>query len=147
MGIPAPRRLLTVLVDVDRAGTTVTFYLGERFVLERPAEWSIYGLAVKDARGAVVKHLGARFSPSETKAYVVEFDTATQKDYDASHVDGQEATVTTRFPGASLGVDATGSATGFVSIDGDDVVAGVPARLLVERRPPAPAARPRATRP
>lgn len=125
-----PRELLAVHVSVDGGTITATFTLGEPFELEQPAEWYTYGLALTGADGALVKHFGVRFSPTETKAYIFEFQSATQANYDATHVDDRGASLVVRFPDSSLGVDAIGSVTGFATVEGEDVAADVPVQLL-----------------
>ncbi|PPG40996.1 hypothetical protein [Rathayibacter sp. AY2B5] len=77
-----------------------------------------------------MKHFGVRLSEQETKAFVFEFESATQANYDVTHVTDRGASLVARFPDSSLGVDAIGTVTGFATIEGEDVAAGVPAQLL-----------------
>jgi len=130
MRTPTPRELLAVHVAVDCSGITATFTLGDPIAMREPAEWFTYGLELTGADGALVKHFGVRLSTAGTKAFVFEFESATQANYDASHIEDRGASLVARFPDSSLGVDAIGTATGFATIEGEDVAAGVPVQLL-----------------
>lgn len=131
MSAPVPRELLNVLVDVNQAGTiTATSDLGDPFPLDLPAEWFTYGVALTDDRGALTKHFVARFSPTETKAFVYEFSNNTQANYDASHVQDHGTSVVASFPDASLGTGRLTSAAGFGTVEGEDVSADIPVQVL-----------------
>jgi hypothetical protein len=127
---PTPRELLAVLVHTDANGITATFHLGEESAPSVGAEWFTYGLAVSGSDGATTKHFIARLSPTERKALVFEFESSTQANYDASHVDVHETSVVARFPDASLGLNWDGSLTGFSTIEGDDVTVEAPVQVL-----------------
>jgi hypothetical protein len=77
-----------------------------------------------------VKHFGVRPSEQETKAFAFEFESATQANYDATHVTDRGASLVARFLDSSLGVDAIGAVTEFTTIDGEDVAADVTVQLL-----------------
>ncbi|PPH95176.1 hypothetical protein C5C95_16935 [Rathayibacter sp. AY1B7] len=130
MSIPTPRELLAVHVAVDPSGITATFTLGDPIGPGQPAEWFTYGIELTGADGALVKHFGVRLSDKETKAFVFEFESATQANYDATHVTDRGASLVARFPDSSLGVGTIRSVTGFATIEGEDVAAGVPVQLL-----------------
>jgi len=131
MSAPVPRELLNVLVDVDRAGTiTTTFDLGDPFPPDLPAEWFTHGVALTDDRDALTKHFVARLSPTETKAFVYEFSSNTEANYDASPVQDRGTSVVARFPDASLGTSRLTSAAGFGTVEGEDVSADVPVQVL-----------------
>ncbi|MBO0984916.1 hypothetical protein [Rathayibacter sp. SD072] len=129
MSTPTPRELIAVHVAVDAAGITATFTLGDPLELPQPAEWFTYGIELTGADSATVKHFGVRISEQETKAFVFEFQSATQANYDATHVTDRGASLVARFPDSSLGVDLIGS-VGFATIEGEDIAAGVPVQLL-----------------
>ncbi|PPF16855.1 hypothetical protein C5B92_10910 [Rathayibacter sp. AY1A4] len=130
MSTPTPRELLAVHVAVDPSGITATFTLGDPIGPGQPAEWFTYGIELTGADGALVKHFGVRLSEQETKAFVFEFESATQANYDATHVTDRGASLVARVPDSSLGVDAIGTVTGFATIEGEDVAAGVAVQLL-----------------
>ena len=129
MTAPAPRELLNVLVDVDAAGVTTTFDLGEPFDLDVPADWFTYVLEVVAVDGQL-RQFGVRISPTETKAYVFDFASSTQANYDGSYVSDRGASVVVRFPDTSLHVDQVRSLRGVGTIEGEDVSADVPAQLF-----------------
>ena len=129
MTAPAPRELLNVLVDVDADGVTTTFDLGEPFDLDVPANWFTYLLEVVDVDGQM-RQFGARISPTETKAFVFDFASSTQANYDGSYVSDRGASVVVRFPDTSLHADQVRSLRGVGTIEGEDVSADVPAQLL-----------------
>jgi hypothetical protein len=97
MSIPTPRELLAVLVHTDTRGITATFHLGEEFDPSVGAEWFTYGLAVSGSDRATTKHFIARLSPTERKALVFDFESSTQANYHASHVDVHETSVIAGF--------------------------------------------------
>lgn len=131
MRTPVPRELLNVMIDIDPTGlVTVTFDLGEEFELDMPAEWFTYGVALTDDDGALVKHFVVRISPTETKALVFEFSSGTQANYDATHVTDCGTSVEARFPDASYGTSSLAAATGFGTVEGEDVSANVPVQVL-----------------
>ncbi|PPG90875.1 hypothetical protein C5C39_09755 [Rathayibacter sp. AY1F3] len=130
MSTPTPRELLAVHVATDPSGITATFTLGDPLELPQPAGWFTYGIELTGADGATVKHFGIRLSQAETKAFVFEFESATQANYDATHVTDRGASLVARFPDSSLGVDAIGSVTGFATIEGEGVATGVTVQLL-----------------
>jgi len=130
MTAPVPRELLNVLVDVDPAGVTATFDLGGPFDLDVPADWFTYGLEVVATDTGQLRHFGVRISPTETKAFVFDFESATQANYDASHITDRGTSIVARFPDASLHADTVRSLKGFGTIEGEDVSAEVPAQLL-----------------
>lgn len=131
MSTRTPRELLNVLVETDGNGTTIaTFDLGEPFPAEPVAEWFTYGIALVDERDALLKHFAVRFSPTQTAAFIFDFPSATQANYDASHVEDTGSSVVVRFPDSSLGTDTIGSVTGFWTVNGEDVSVAVPVQLL-----------------
>jgi hypothetical protein len=124
---PTPRELVNVLVEVDANGTTIaTFDLGDPFPSEPVAESFIYDIALVDESGALVKHFAARFSPTQTAAYIFDFASATQANYDSSHVEDAGSSVVVRFPDSSLGTNTLKSITGFGTVNGEDVSVDVP---------------------
>lgn len=127
---PTPRVLVNVLVDVDANGIVATFDLGDPFSAEPAAEWFTYGIALVDNSGGLVKHFAVRFSPTQTAAFIFDFASATQANYDATHVDDAGASVVVRFPDSSLGTDNVKSITGFATVNGEDVSVDVPVQLL-----------------
>jgi hypothetical protein len=130
MSNPTPRELLAVLVHTDTNGITATFHLGEEIDPVVGAEWFTYGLSVSGSDGATIKHFVARLSLTERKALVFDFESSTQANYDASHVDVHETFVVARFLDASLGLNWDGSLTGFSTIEGDDVTVEAPVQVL-----------------
>lgn len=68
--------------------------------------------------------------PTETKAFIFEFESATQANYDAAFVDDRGSSVVVKFVDAALGVDSIGSLTGFATVEGEDVSIGVPVQIL-----------------
>lgn len=94
------------------------------------AEWFIYGIVFVDQSGARVEHFAVRFEQARTAAYIADFPSATQANYDASHVDDKGTSVVVRFPDSSLGTDAVKSITGFGTVNGEDVSVDVPVQLL-----------------
>ncbi|MGA1813095.1 hypothetical protein VH571_11985 [Frondihabitans sp. 4ASC-45] len=130
MSALTPRELVNVLVDVDANGIVATFDLGDPFPAEPVAERFIYGIALVDQSGALVKHFAVRFDHTKAAAYVHDFASATQANYDASHVDDKGTSIVVRFPDSSLGTDAVKSITGFSTVNGEDVSVDVPVQLL-----------------
>ncbi|MDO4070357.1 hypothetical protein QKG08_14985 [Clavibacter michiganensis] len=130
MNTPAPRELLAVLVDVDECSVAATFHLGERIELGAGAEWFTYGLAVAGRDGGATKHFAVRVSGDQRSAFVFDFASNTQANYDGSHVDVHETSVVARFPDATLGLNWAGSLTGFSTIEGDDVTVEAPVQVL-----------------
>lgn len=130
MNTPQPRELLSVLVEVDDDNITARFDLGDPFSLDVPADWFTYGLTLANSSGGPVKQFGVRFSPTETKAFIFEFKSATQANYDAAYVDIRGSSVVVKFVDAALGVDSIGSLTGFGTVEGEDVSVDVPVQLL-----------------
>lgn len=96
---------------------------GGAFDLDVPADWFTYGLEVVAADTGQLRHFGVRFSATEAKA----FESATQANYDASHVTDRGTSIVARFPDTSLHVDAVRSLKGFGTIEGEVVSAEVPA--------------------
>ncbi|PPF13689.1 hypothetical protein C5C41_16505 [Rathayibacter sp. AY1E9] len=130
MSTPTPRELLAVHVATDPSGITATFTLGDPLELPQSVGWLTYAIELTGADGATAKHFGVRLSEQETKAFVFEFESATQANYDATHVTDRGASLVARVPDSSLGVDAIGTVTGFATIEGEDVAAGVAVQLL-----------------
>ncbi|MBF4622605.1 hypothetical protein [Clavibacter sp. VKM Ac-2542] len=130
MSTPSPRELLAVLVDVDERGVAATFHLGERIELSDGAEWFTYGLAVAGRDGGASKHFAVRLSSDQRSAFVFDFSSNTQANYDGSQVDVLETSVVARFPDASLGLNWAGSLAGFSTIEGDDVTVEAPVQVL-----------------
>jgi hypothetical protein len=130
MPTPTPRELVNVLVDVDVDGIVATFDLGDALPAEPVAEWFTYGIALVDESGALVKHFAVRFSPTQTAAFMFDFASATQANYDASHVEDAGSLVIVRFPDSSLGTGTVKSITGFCTVSGEDVSVDVPVQLL-----------------
>jgi hypothetical protein len=144
MRTPTPRELLAVHVAVSPTGITATFTLGDSLELPQPTEWFTYGIELTGADGATVKHFGVRLSEDETKALVFEFESSIQANYDATDVTDLGASLVARSPDSSLGADAIGSVTGFATVEGEDVAAGVPIQLLRQsNRSLATASRPK----
>jgi hypothetical protein len=77
-----------------------------------------------------LKHFAVRFSPTETAAFIFDFSSATQANYDSSHVEDAGSSVVVRFPDSSLGTDTIGSVTAFGTVNGQDVSVAVPVQLL-----------------
>jgi hypothetical protein len=127
---PSPRELLAVLVDVDERGIAATFHLGDRIVLCAGAEWFTYGLAVAGRDGGATKHFAVRLSGDQRSAFVFDFESSTQPNYDGSHVDVHETSIVARFPDATLGLNWAGSLSGFSTIEGDDVTVEAPVQVL-----------------
>jgi hypothetical protein len=125
-----PRELVNVLVEVDANGIVATFDLGDPFPAELVAEWFTYGIVLVGESGGVVKRFAVRFDQKKAAAYVEDFASATQANYDASHVDDKGTSVVVRFPDSSLGTDAVKSITGFGTVNGEDVSVDVPVQLL-----------------
>ncbi|WP_139196429.1 MULTISPECIES: hypothetical protein [unclassified Curtobacterium] len=117
-------------VDVDANGIVATFDLGDAFPAEPVANRFTYGIALVDESGALVKHFAVRFSPTQTAAFIFDFASATQANYDASHVDDAGTSVVVRFPDSSLGTDAVKSVTGIGTVNGENVSADIPVQLL-----------------
>lgn len=130
MTVSAPRELLNVLVGVDADSVTATFDLGEPFDLDVPADWFTYVLEVIAAASGQLRHFGVRISPTETKAFVFDFESGTQANYDASHVTDRGTSVVVRFTDASLHVDDVRSLKAVGTIEGEDVSVDVPAQIL-----------------
>ena len=129
MTASARRELLNALVNVDAAGVTATFDLGGAFDLDVPADWFTYVLEVIDTTGQL-RDFGVRISPTETKAFVFDFQSATQANYDAFHVDDRVTSVVARFPDATLDVRTVRRLRAFGTIEGDDVSSDVPAQIF-----------------
>jgi hypothetical protein len=130
MSTPEPRELLLVLVEADSDTITATFDLGAPLPHDAPTEWFTYGLTLMGSEGGPVKQFGVRFSPTETKAFIFDFASTTQANYEASHVDDRGSSVVVRFVDAALGVDSIGSLSGFGTVEGKDVAVDVPVQLL-----------------
>lgn len=71
-----------------------------------------------------------RFSPTETKAFIFDFESATLANYDAAYVDDRGSSVVVEFVDAALGVDSIGSLIGFGTVEGQDISVDVPVQLL-----------------
>jgi hypothetical protein len=127
---PVPRELQTVLVEVDERGIVATFDLGTELPIEGVAEWFTYGISVAGPGAGLTKHFAVRFSPRETKAFIFDFDSATQANYDASHVEDLGRSVIVRFPDSSIGADAITSSAGFSTLEGKDVRTDAPVQIL-----------------
>lgn len=125
-----PRELVNVLVEVDARGVVATFDLGEPFPLEPVLESFTYGISLAGEDGVSAKQFGVRFSPTKTAAFIFDFPSATQSNYDATHIDDANTVVVVRFPDSSLGTDAIGTITGFATVNGQDVCWDVPVQLL-----------------
>lgn len=125
-----PRELVNVLVEVDANGIVATFDLGDPFPAEPVPEWFTYGIVLVGESGGVVKRFAVRFEQAKTAAYIADSPSATQANYDASHVDDKGTSVVVRFPDSSLGTDVVKSITGYGMVNGQDVSADVPVQLL-----------------
>lgn len=125
-----PRELINVLVAVEHEGVVATFDLDDPFPALPAAEWFTYGIAVRDDKGALLKHFGVRFSPTQTAAFVFDFPSATQANYDASHIEDGGSGIVVRFPDSSLGLVDAGSVSGFGTVNGTDVSDNVPVQVL-----------------
>ncbi len=130
MSTPAPRELLAVLVDVDQRSVATTFPLGDRIELGAGAVWFTYGLAIAGRDGSATKHFAVRLSGDQRSAFVFDFDSNTQANYDGSHVDVYDTSVVARFPDTTLGLNWAGSLTGFGTVEGDDVTVDAPVQVL-----------------
>ena len=130
MNTPEPRELLLVVVEVDDDNITATFDLGDPFPLDVSADWFTYGLTLAGSSGGPVKQFGVRFSPTETKAFIFDFESATLANYDAAYVDDRGSSVVVEFVDAALGVDSIGSLTGFGTVESQDISVDVPVQLL-----------------
>lgn len=87
-------------------------------------------MKVGSAEAGQVQHFAARFSPTETKAFVFDFESSTQANYDSSHVRDRETSVVVRFPDVSFHPATVTLLEGFGTVEGEDVSADVPAQLL-----------------
>ncbi|MFB9285774.1 hypothetical protein ACFPRL_34710 [Pseudoclavibacter helvolus] len=124
-----PRELLAVLVAPDKDSVSVTFDLGDPF-LTGPAEWGTYVLSVQTPDGQNRQHLGVRLSKSETKAFVFDFDSATQANYDASRITITASSISVDFNDTTLDHREPRLLTGFSTIEGNDAVTDAPVQLL-----------------
>jgi hypothetical protein len=130
MTTPKPRELLAVLVDGDERSVAATFHLGDPIEKGAGAEWFTYGLAVAGRDGGATKHFAVRLSSDQRTAFVFDFDSNTQANYDGSLVDVHETSIVARFPDATLGLDWAGSLSGFSTVEGDDVSVETPVQAL-----------------
>lgn len=130
MSTLTPRELVNVLVEVDANGIVTTFDLGDPYPAEPVAEWFTYGIVLVGESGGVVKRFAVRFEQAKAAAYIADSPSATQANYDASHVDDKGTSVVVRSPDSSLGTDVVKSITGYGIVNGEDVSADVPVQLL-----------------
>jgi len=125
-----PRELLAVLVEGDERTVAATVHLGDLIEKGAGAEWFTYGLAVTGRDGGATKHFAVRFSGDQRSAFVFDFDSNTQANYDGSNVDVHETSTVARFPDATLGLNWAGSLSGFSTVEGDDVTVEAPVQVL-----------------
>ncbi|MBF4632729.1 hypothetical protein ITJ42_16030, partial [Clavibacter michiganensis subsp. phaseoli] len=125
-----PRELLAVLVDVDERSVAATFHLGDPIEKGAGAESFTYGLAVAGRDGGATKHFAVRLSGDQRSAFVFDFNSNTQANYNGSHVDVHDTSIVVRFPDATLGLHWSGSLTGFSTVEGDDVTVEAPVQVL-----------------
>jgi hypothetical protein len=130
MSSPTLRELLAVLVDVDERSVATTFHLGDAIERGAGADWFTYGLAVAGRDGGATKHFAVRLSGDKRTAFVFDFNSNTQANYDGSHVDVHETSIVARFPDATLGLNWAGSLMGFSTVEGDDVTVEAPVQVL-----------------
>jgi hypothetical protein len=130
MSSPTPRELLAVLVDVDERSVATRFHLGDPIERGAGAEWFAYGLAIAGRDGGATKHFAVRLSADQRTAFVFDFNSNTQSNYDGPHVDVHETSIVARFPDATLGLNWAGSLTGFSTVEGDDVTVEAPVQVF-----------------
>lgn len=113
--VPVPRELLNIWIEVDDAGVTVLFELGE---IRRPRSdgWFCYGVRVSGPDGVLERYFSVRFSPAVVTVYVFEFAQATHIYYDPRRVHSQGWMLVARFPGSSLGMEPGSTVAGSPSL-------------------------------
>lgn len=124
-----PQELLAVLVAPSKTRVAVTFDLGDPY-MTGPAQWGTYVLAVRSPKGQNRQDLGVRISKTETKAYIFDFDSATQANYDASRVTITPTSISLDFNDATLDRREPRLLTGFSTIEGEDIITNAPVQLL-----------------
>lgn len=122
------RELSKVLVEVEADVVTVTFALGE--AIPGPVEWASYGVDLFGPRGVGGKRFGVRFDADIASAYIFDWSSATQSNYEASFVEASESRIIVRFRDASLGLSSLATSRGWSSVNGRDVSTDVPVVVL-----------------
>jgi len=124
-----PQELLAVHVAPFKTSVSVTFDLGDPY-LTGPAQWGAYVLAVRSPDGQNRQDFGVRISKTETKAFIFDFDSATQANYDASRVTITPTSISVDFNDATLDRREPRLLTGFSTVEGENVVTNAPVQLL-----------------
>jgi hypothetical protein len=122
------RELLKTLVQVEVDTVTVTYALGKE--VPGAVEWASYGVKLFGPGGVGGKEFGVRFGPDKVSAYIFDFPSATQSNYDATCVDASESSIVVRFRDASLGIPSVGSSSGWSAVNGKDSATDVPVVVL-----------------
>lgn len=123
----APRHLTSVVMEEGDGQVIVTFGLGDELTANEYFGYAVdyYGV---DGNGG--KRFGVRLSPTEVKAYVFDWASATQANYEADAVQiGDDAIVAT-YRDASIGLDQVGTIKAFSHMGSDDADTDIPVTLL-----------------
>lgn len=123
-----PRVVKSVLVEAANDSVVVTWGLGEP-VTESPVEYFGYGVDYFGVDGNGGKRFGVRFH-EKTSAYVFEWSSATQANYEADAVTVGSGVLVVRYNDASIGLTEVGEIHAFSHVNGDDSQLDLPVTLL-----------------
>lgn len=123
-----PRVVKSVLVVQENNSVVVTWGLGEP-VTTSPVEYFGYGVDYFGVDGNGGKRFAVRFQ-EEPYAYVFEWSSATQANYDADAVTVGSDVIVVRYDDASIGLTEVGRIQAFSHVNGDDRQWDLPVGLL-----------------
>ncbi|WP_148067729.1 hypothetical protein [Curtobacterium sp. PhB172] len=122
-----PRHLTSVVMEEGDGQVIVTFGLGTELTA---SEYFGYAVDYYGTDGNGGKRFGVRLSPTEVKAYVFDWEPATQANYAADTVHVTDEAIVATYRDASIGVDEVGTIKAFSHMGSDDADTDVPVTLL-----------------
>lgn len=122
-----PRHLTSVVMEEGDGHVIVTFGLGAELTA---GEYFGYAVDCYGTDGNGGKRFGVRLSPTEVKAYVFDWQSATQANYEADSVQITDDTIVATYRDASIGLDQVGTIKAFSHMGSDDADTDVPVTLL-----------------
>ncbi|WP_123939234.1 hypothetical protein [Curtobacterium sp. PhB137] len=122
-----PRHLTSVVMEEGDGQVIVTFGLGAELTA---GEYFGYAVDYYGTDGNGGKRFGVRLSPTEVKAYVFDWESATQANYAADTVHVTDEAIVATYRDASIGVDEVGTIKAFSHMGSDDADTDVAVTLL-----------------
>jgi hypothetical protein len=122
-----PRHLTSVVMEEGDGQVIVTFGLGAELTA---GEYFGYAVDYYGPDGTGGKRFGVRLSETEVNAYVFDWQSATQANYEADAVHTTDNAIVAKYRDASIGLDQVGTIKAFSHMGSDDTDTDVPVTML-----------------